>query len=1080
MGADVTRVSFDPTKGYAGVLKQQGRVALDADWNELVELIDRRWRSETIDIIGRCAVPRSTKDAFLVDVSGAVPTIGVGRAYVDGLQAECRGAAGALEFDASLGEERGSAPMPLTEQPFAHAVAAGERDPFSPPLRSPALAYLEVWERDVDVIGDPELREVALGGPDTTTRIQTAWQVRFANWEEDAGCPDPDDRVWAGITAPSTGRLTTGSTPIPQEPGPCVIEPEAGYGGTDNRLYRVQIHDGDGAPGGPTFKWSRDNASLEAAVTSKSQDPVTAGQWVLSVSSLGRDRFQHFAMNQYVELLDDHVEWSERDRGHGGPMLQIVDLDEGQQTVTVTDTGLSPASGSVQGFAIAPERHPRIRRWNSSGLAGPALSPIVAGPVVLEDGVQIAFTAGAGPSFRSGEYWVFAVRTANGSVETLQQAPARGPLHHFCPLATLPVAGKPTDCRILWPPESGGCECDVCITPQPGQSADRAIQAAIDSVKDTGGTICLGAGIYLLEQGLRFDGAKSVRLVGKGWRTILISQRGEPCIAARNSVGLTIEDMSIVGLLGVSIENSIDVTVQRCAVLAIGGLATVVRVAEAGTGFAYGAGIRLGRLVAASRIRENLIVAGIGVAGPMADRGIANRSAGWVTTEGGTTEGGATEAYAVLANVSIRDNVIGCTFSGVELGPATYHLADTRIADNLVLGCAEAGLSTTGTVLFSERTSSQIAIAANTMLVAGSGVIAATAETAVIDNEITSFRKSDDADGIRMSSDGSELGFKGVRIAGNRIRRFGRTGVVCSAMAQLTIEGNLISDCDAFGIQAFGASAGADITVDANAVTNIGGRGESEAPLYGISIFDAATSRITDNVLSRIGIGRSRTVVAGIYARSCAQSRILGNEVTDVAPNTDNLTDSGGIVVEGGFESVDVANNHVRRRTVASSDPDDSDCKAISVGADAQVQRPASSDEWIELSGNAEWDREFMAIRGLAISPRGKPMASIRGNLADTFGTSPAIRVVAAGICTVSDNRAMLIGGREQATIEVEAGAAIVSANFAAGPQSPACLRIDVGGGAATVLGNITSGAISLDGATPLAAPWDVLNVLTA
>ena len=38
MGGDYTRFTFDPVKGFSGVLKQQGRVSLDSDANELEEL----------------------------------------------------------------------------------------------------------------------------------------------------------------------------------------------------------------------------------------------------------------------------------------------------------------------------------------------------------------------------------------------------------------------------------------------------------------------------------------------------------------------------------------------------------------------------------------------------------------------------------------------------------------------------------------------------------------------------------------------------------------------------------------------------------------------------------------------------------------------------------------------------------------------------------------------------------------------------------------------------------------------------------------------------------------------------------
>jgi hypothetical protein len=82
-------------------------VQLDADWNEWNEILDRRWRSETIDIIGRCVVPLETPDGFEIQLSGGKMTIGRGRIYVHGLQAENHGT-GDLQFDFILAESRGS------------------------------------------------------------------------------------------------------------------------------------------------------------------------------------------------------------------------------------------------------------------------------------------------------------------------------------------------------------------------------------------------------------------------------------------------------------------------------------------------------------------------------------------------------------------------------------------------------------------------------------------------------------------------------------------------------------------------------------------------------------------------------------------------------------------------------------------------------------------------------------------------------------------------------------------------------------------------------------------------------------
>jgi len=43
-------------------------------------------------------------------------------------------------------------------------------------------------------------------------------------------------------------------TPTPQPPDPCEPLAEGGYQGPDNRLYRVEIHQG-GPLGTATFKW---------------------------------------------------------------------------------------------------------------------------------------------------------------------------------------------------------------------------------------------------------------------------------------------------------------------------------------------------------------------------------------------------------------------------------------------------------------------------------------------------------------------------------------------------------------------------------------------------------------------------------------------------------------------------------------------------------------------------------------------------------------------------------------------------------------------------------------------------------
>src|SRR5262249_35506332 len=129
------------------------------------------------------------------------------------------------------------------------------------------LAYLDVWQRHVTALEQPDLIEVALGGPDTTTRTRTVWQLKVelvgnlaANVTRSAFGED-----WVPANTESTGRLRARSEPSPQSTSPCLVPPGAGFRRLENQLYRVEIHTpsaGEAPTGSPTFKWSRENGSI--------------------------------------------------------------------------------------------------------------------------------------------------------------------------------------------------------------------------------------------------------------------------------------------------------------------------------------------------------------------------------------------------------------------------------------------------------------------------------------------------------------------------------------------------------------------------------------------------------------------------------------------------------------------------------------------------------------------------------------------------------------------------------------------------------------------------------------------------
>ena len=160
MKGDFSRQTFDPRRHYAGVLMQQGRVQLDADWNEQESIQRRRTQLEAQDIIGRCGAPRD-EAGFEVGLAGNELTIGAGRFYVDGLLAESETDALAYEAQPDL----------LDPPSWLDALGAAGTNL--------GLVYLDVWERHITPLDDRLLREVALGGPDTATRVKTVWQVRI-------------------------------------------------------------------------------------------------------------------------------------------------------------------------------------------------------------------------------------------------------------------------------------------------------------------------------------------------------------------------------------------------------------------------------------------------------------------------------------------------------------------------------------------------------------------------------------------------------------------------------------------------------------------------------------------------------------------------------------------------------------------------------------------------------------------------------------------------------------------------------------------------------------------------------------
>jgi len=236
MKGDFSRITFDPTRHYSGVLHQQGRVWLDSDWNEdVLERLDLRQR-ELTDVVGVAGVP-SPGTGFRLSPStdaGAADNfrISAGRCYVQGIVCE-------LESDITYLSQPDFLDPPRIAIPTDGSTVT-------------VFVYLEVWRRLITYLEDDTLREIALGGPDTTARLKTTVQVKAVVLQD---APPDMTCAQASQTLPraSRGTLTTLQPTVTQPQTSCQLPDPSNFTGRENHLYRVQVHDGgdvagDGSP----------------------------------------------------------------------------------------------------------------------------------------------------------------------------------------------------------------------------------------------------------------------------------------------------------------------------------------------------------------------------------------------------------------------------------------------------------------------------------------------------------------------------------------------------------------------------------------------------------------------------------------------------------------------------------------------------------------------------------------------------------------------------------------------------------------------------------------------------------------
>lgn len=1117
MGADISRVRFDARNDYNGVVIQQGRVRLDADDNELTAITDRRLRAQTADLgsygladTGVAVIPRTTPDAFKLTLTAGALTIGRGRIYVDGILAENHGT-GAV-YDPLLAELTGDTDTAYTAQPYLP-------NPPALPKKGTHLIYLDVWERELTPDQRPDLVEPALG-VDTTARTQVVWQVlAFAPDTPGIDCSTPSSSItgWPDLIAPPTARLTVGTEAVPAADDPCSLPPAGGYRGLENQTYRVQIHK-PGAAGTATFTWSRDNGSVAIAVT----EVVSATQ--LRLASLGKDAdFLGVKTGDWVEIIDDAHELS----GSPGELRHVTVHPEDQSVSfdspppgTSGGTGPLPA-GWPTTTTDAVAGHLRVRRWDGTD----GETTIGAVPIGLEHGITVALTAGA-DGFKTGQYWTFAARTATADVEPLTSAPALGPKHHYARLGVIDFTGQTVvsaQCPPLWPPDSApGCDT-VTVCPDEHKAGHMTIQQAINTViSKGGGSVCLCAGTFTLDEPLMILKGNGVWLRGQGAATIV--QSHADVIDVQGSRAISITDMRLVSdnttttptgaaamaTAVVRLQHNRDVSLERLGMATSGTLA----ISDAyGTAPPAGsAGVALQGSAISTRIRDcevsaDVCVTSIGGKGvnlhtlEITGSTLSSSTAG-VHLEGATLSGlvrvgdnvvvGGDIGLNLISNaqdadVIVHDNDVSEATTGIAVADNGYTIVRNTVsapAQAVILDAApvadqapqsigvkarllsRARTQTTATYTGSETLATE-KLPAKENLAANATLTASASDTTEI------------AAGIVARTN---LGASGLatRITGNTVTGF-PVGILADTTAPVVvIDDNQVTGSDLAGIaavgSAFSTSGGIDLTslvtacrIQDNVVSQIG-LNQSDTALAnacaGIYAIGFQNADVTSNLVTTIGSPQQMKSATGLLVMAADSALVAGNTFRDVGASPKE-TDSADILIVG-VNSLTVVNNICSRAGQYLG--------ANTIGlhifdGGSAVQHKMESFH-ANLSSQPVGDYTYTGgTTDVAVSRTGK----VTGNSLLGGPTVPAMSAQIQGIILVADNHFARAAEGSGSCAKISANALTFSGNHAAGRDYSAqltCAEKDK----YTILGNLTEGQIEINGGL-LAGAWAPLNI---
>jgi Family of unknown function (DUF6519) len=467
MKSQISRHSHDPAKRYSGVFQQQGRMIIDADWNELQAIVKARLDEALRDVVGG-GMP--SRQPLSVRFTGSTFEIVPGVLYAGGLPARL-GTPGDAVFAYTAQPDFPSAPG---------AVAAGD------------LIYVDAWEREVSFLEDPALQDPGLNGADTCTRTQTMLQIKRAP----TGL-SPELTIESDVRNPAVGNALLGIGLRRAQSSTDILDPAAAEVAIDqpigNFLFRVEIHDVQGPANNPTsitLKWSSENAA-EAYASGTAPPDYKGSDWAYEFYGPTSEKQLGVQLVSFPARrpLDDGYPATEPDK----TQLPWVRRWDGFCVLTRAS---SSTDWTIANLASGKDRGVALSAGIADGVHGHA--EIIAVPstgtptsLILRFNLQLVDLQLhlKGKSFVAGDYWLAMARDLFVSgQQLLDSKPPLGVVHRYLQLGKVVSSGG----ALAFQPDRNMTFPTLAdlVLDSPGSSGARRIGA--EAINGSPGTLATG------------------------------------------------------------------------------------------------------------------------------------------------------------------------------------------------------------------------------------------------------------------------------------------------------------------------------------------------------------------------------------------------------------------------------------------------------------------------------------------------------------------------------------------------------------------------------------------------------------